>query len=279
MGTDGVGAGQLSGMVRAVMALLELDAVSASYDGQRVLSAVSLAVSSGEFVGLLGPNGAGKSTLLRVACGMHAPDEGRVLLDGAPLASLDRRAVARRVAFVPQRTDLAFPFSVLAVVLMGRAPHLGGYGLEGPEDRAIAEEALREVDAFGLRERPFSALSGGERQRVVLARALCQRAQVLLLDEPAAFLDIRHQVELHELLRSGTRAGRFAVVSAMHDLNLASQACDRVLLLSEGHTAGLGTIDDVLTYARVRETFGVDVYVGVNELTGARYFLPMAGRS
>jgi iron complex transport system ATP-binding protein len=260
------------------VAVLELDGVSASYDGHRVLTSVSLDLQATEFVGLLGPNCDGKSTLLRVACGMHAPDEGRVTLEGAPLDSLDRRAIARRVAFVPQRTELVFPFSVLEVVLMGRAPHLGGYAIEAEEDRAIAEEVLRDVDAHGLRDRAFSTLSGGERQRVVIARALCQRPRVLLLDEPAAFLDIRHQVELHDLLRAGTRAGRFAVVAAMHDLNLAAQSCDRVLLLAAGRTAGLGTIEEVLTYGRVRETFGVDVYVGVNELTGARYFLPMSAR-
>ncbi len=260
------------------MALLELDAVSASYGNQPVLLEVSLALEPGELIGLLGPNGAGKSTLLRVAAGMHEPTRGRVLLEGAALGTYDRRAVARRVAFVPQRTDLAFPFSVLEVVLMGRAPHLGGYGMEAEEDRHIAEEALREVDAWALCDRQFPTLSGGERQRVVIARALCQRARILLLDEPAAFLDIRHQVELHDLLRGGVRAGRFAVVSAMHDLNLAAQSCDRVLLLSGGRTVGLGSVEDVLTYARVKETFGIDVYVGVNELTGARYFLPMTGR-
>ena len=138
--------------------VLELDQVSASYGGQTVLSSVSLDLHVGELVGLLGPNGAGKSTLLRVACGMHEPDAGRVVLDGAPLAALDRRAVARRIAFVPQRTDIAFPFSVLEVVLMGRAPHLGGYAMESDEDRAIAEEALRDVDAYTLRERSFSSL-------------------------------------------------------------------------------------------------------------------------
>jgi len=258
--------------------VLRLEGVSASYDGRRVLSGVSLDLQAGELFGLLGPNGAGKSTLLRVAAGMHDPDEGQVHLEGTALGTLDRRAIARRIAFVPQRTDMAFPFSVLQVVLMGRAPHLGGYAIEGDEDHAIAEEALREVDALALSGRSFMALSGGERQRVVIARALCQRPRVLLLDEPAAFLDIRHQAELHELLRAGSREGRFAVVAAMHDLNLAAQACDRVLLLSEGKTAGLGTVEDVLTYGRVRETFGTDVYVGVNELTGARYFLPMIGR-
>ena len=258
--------------------ILELEGICASYEGRRVLSGVSLDLRAGELFGLLGPNGAGKSTLLRVAAGMHEPDEGRVQLEGTALATLDRRAIARRIAFVPQRTDMAFPFSVMQVVLMGRAPHLGGYAMEDDGDRVIAEDALREVDAWALRDRAFTALSGGERQRVVIARALCQRPRVLLLDEPAAFLDIRHQVELHELLRAGSREGRFAVVAAMHDLNVAAQACDRVLLLSEGRTVGLGTVEEVLTYGRVRDTFGTDVYVGVNELTGTRYFLPMIGR-
>jgi len=255
--------------------MLELDGVVARYDGRRVLHGITLAVRPGELVGLLGPNGAGKSTLLRVAAGLHAPEAGHVRLEDRPLEALGRTEIARRIALVPQRTDLAFPFSVMEVVLMGRAPHLGSYAIESDDDRAVAEDALREMDALDLRDRPFPSLSGGERQRVVIARALCQRAPVLLLDEPAAFLDIRHQVALCARLREGVRAGRYCVVAAMHDLNLAAQTCDRILLLCEGRTAGLGTVDEVLTYALVRATFGVDVYVGVNELTGARYFLPM----
>lgn len=257
---------------------LRVESVHASYGTRKVLDDVRFDLCEKELLGILGPNGAGKSTLLRVAAGLHAPDAGQVTMGTSDLRQLTRREIARTLAFVPQRTDVTFAFSVIEVVLMGRAPHLGSMTIESEADRQLAEAALREVDAWELRDRPFQALSGGERQRVVIARALCQKPKVLLLDEPAAFLDIRHQVELHELLRSGTKSGRFAVVAAMHDLNLAAQVCDRVLLLHLGRVAGLGTVEEVLTYGRVRETFGTDVYVGVNELTGVRYFLPMIGR-
>ncbi|MBI2897726.1 MAG: ABC transporter ATP-binding protein [Deltaproteobacteria bacterium] len=257
---------------------LRVESVHASYGARKVLDGVGFELGERELLGVLGPNGAGKSTLLRVAAGLHAPDAGRVAMGSSTLAGLARREIARKLAFVPQRTEVTFAFTVLEVVLMGRAPHLGSMTIESETDRRIAETALREVDAWELRDRPFPALSGGERQRVVIARALCQEPSILVLDEPAAFLDIRHQVELHELLRSGARSGRFSVVAAMHDLNLAAQVCDRVLLVCGGRVAGLGTVEEVLTYGRVRETFGTDVYVGVNELTGVRYFLPMVGR-
>lgn len=238
---------------------------------------VSLAIASGELVGVIGPNGSGKSTLARLAAGLVHPARGVVRVAGQDTRTAARGALAKSLALVPQRDEAAFAFTAWEVVLMGRAPHLGFFGLERAEDLRIAEEALRACEAWALRGRPFASLSGGEQKRVAIARALAQQTPVLVLDEPTAFLDIHHQVALLDLVVQRVRETRVAALLVVHDLNLAAQYCDRLLLLRGGVPVALGGIADVMTYRRMRETFGVDVYVGVNELTGARYFVPMRG--
>jgi iron complex transport system ATP-binding protein len=238
---------------------------------------VSLAVAPGELVGVIGPNGSGKSTLARLAAGLVHPARGVVCVVGQDTRTAPRGALARSLALVPQRDEAAFAFSAWEVVLMGRAPHLGFFGLERPDDRRIAEDALRACEAWSLRARPFASLSGGEQKRVAIARALAQQTPVLVLDEPTAFLDIHHQVALLDLVAARVRETQMAALLVVHDLNLAAQYCDRLLLLRSGVPVALGGIAEVMTYRRIRETFGVDVYVGVNELTGARYFVPMRG--
>jgi len=243
------------------------------------LNGVDLEAPSGEIRALLGPNGAGKSTLLRVLCGLARPSGGDVQVFGRPIAQWSRLDLARRVAYVPQETPSDLACTVEELVLLGRTPHLGGgLAIERPEDREAAESALRKVDAWALRGRLLSEISGGERQRVVVARAIAQGADILLLDEPAAFLDVRHQVAVYELLAHLAHSEGKAVLTAMHDLNLACAYADSVVLLDRGRSVAAGPPRSALTYARVREVYGADVYVGVNEVTGAPYFLPMAGK-
>jgi iron complex transport system ATP-binding protein len=243
------------------------------------VESIDLEVDAGRVVGVIGPNGSGKSTLVRLAAGLLAPDRGAVVLGGADTRRLSRAEVARRLAVVPQRDEVAFAYRVRDVVRMGRAPHAGWLGLESAADDAICEESLRACDAWSLRDRAFETLSGGEQKRVAIARALAQRTPVLVLDEPAAFLDIHHQIALFDVVVERARAARLAVLVVVHDLNLAAQYCDALLLLRAGREVARGPVDAVMTYRRVRDTFGVDVYVGVNELSGARYFVPMRGRA
>ncbi len=238
---------------------------------------VSLAVDEGELVALLGPNGAGKSTLLRVLSGALAPAEGEVRVFGRPLASYARGDLARVVAVVPQLEEVASGFSVLDVVLMGRAPHQGAWLTPSPADVQIARESLAQCDLGGLEARSTAELSGGEQKRVSIARALAQQPKILLLDEPAAFLDVRHQVALYDLLVGLARGSRLAIVCIMHDLNVAAQYASRVGLMKQGRLVALGTVEEVMTYRRLRETFDVDLYCGVNDVTGARFFVPMRG--
>ncbi len=258
-------------------AALEASEISARYPGATTpaLHHLSLTLSPGEMLATLGPNGAGKSTLLRVLAGVLAPSAGRVLLRGVEIARLDRREIARCVAVVPQNVQVAFGFTVRQVVMMGRSPHQDGLLLADSHDRGVVEQVLERTDLLGLAERPVSSLSGGEQKRVAIARALAQQPQILLLDEATAHLDIRHAVTLHALIRREVQQRKLACLAIMHDLNEAAQNADRVLLLDQGRVRALGRVDEVMTYRLLRETFGVDLYVGVNEVDGTRYFVPM----
>jgi iron complex transport system ATP-binding protein len=255
---------------------LDLAGVSFAYDSEPVLSGVDLAVESGRFFGLLGPNGSGKTTLLQLLSGAIRAGSGSVKISGREMGAWDRRELARQVAVVPQRFDLAFPFTVQEVVMLGRVPHRGPLALDRAEDLQVAREAMRAVEVEHLAGRRMHELSGGEFKRVVVAKALAQRPRILLLDEPAAHLDIRHQVSLYELIEDIRRRTGFTVVSAMHDLNLAAAYCDRVALLSQKKIARTGSVEEVMTYRNLRDVFGTEIYVGVNELTGHRLFTPMA---
>jgi iron complex transport system ATP-binding protein len=249
--------------------------VTFTYGREPVLSDVSLAVRPGEMLGVIGPNGSGKSTLLRLLSGVLEPTAGEILVHGRRLPDYVRRDLARQVAVVPQDTVIEFPFSVTEVVLMGRSPHLGGFAFEGDRDVAAARDAMARTGVVHLADRSIHALSGGERQRVVLARALAQDTPILLLDEPGAFLDIRHEVEIYDLLRDLQGDGK-SIITVLHDLNLAALYCERVALLQRGRLFRLGTPAEVITYAALTEVYETEVYVDLNDITGAVNVLPLS---
>lgn len=245
------------------MAAVVVDAVSAKHGGKPVLVDVRLALEPGTLTVLLGPNGAGKSTLLRVVAGLRSPHAGDVQLQGERVADLSRRALARKVAFVPQRHELPAGFTVREVVLMGRAPHQEGWLESSDGDLAIVEEALGFCELTSFSGRRLETLSGGELQRVHLARALAQQAPVLLLDEAASNLDIRHSRACHELVRRLVRDRGLTCLAAMHDLSAASAYADRVALLAEGRILAEGPVERVMTPPLLEQTFGVPVAVQV----------------
>ena len=222
---------------------------------------VSMAVERGAVVGLLGPNGSGKTTLLRVLAGMLAPTEGQVTLDGAGIGSLARRALARRIAVVPQETHLAFDYSVGEVALMGRYPHLGPFELEGPRDLSIARDALAATGTVHLEQRSFATLSGGEKQRVVIASALSQQADILLLDEPTASLDLGYQLEISALVARLNRERGLTVVVATHDLNFAAGLCRSLVLLKSGSVLAAGPTEETLNAESIRALYDVEASV------------------
>ncbi len=238
-------------------AALEARGLTFAWNGQPVVRGVSLAAGHGEVLGILGPNGAGKSTLLRLLAGGLRPGSGEVHLMSAPIQSLPHAERAKRVAFVPQESRPVFDLPVMSLVLLGRAPHLGLLGVEGPRDREIAREALAFTDTDALAERPFSRLSSGEKQRVMLARALAQQTPVVLLDEPTAFLDLGHQHQTYELLSRLRRERGVTLVIASHDLNLAARHCDRLILMTGGAVVAEGEPASVLTPDRIARTYGV----------------------
>jgi iron complex transport system ATP-binding protein len=259
---------------------LRLRDVSATYarDGGLCLEEIDVVLRAGELVCVLGPNGAGKTTLLRVAAGLLAPARGEVLLSGAPIASRSRVEIARELAVVEQVQEMAMGFSVHEVVMMGRAPHQGPWMHASSEDRRIVDDALRRCDLVLFAARPAHALSGGEQKRVAIARALAQEPRVLLLDEPGAFLDVRHQLELYELLADEVKRRGLACLVVMHDLNVAAQFADRVVLMKEGRVVASGLVAEVMTDETLRSTFDADLYCGIHESAGMRFFLPIRTR-
>ena len=257
--------------------LLEAASLSFAYDGAPAdaVSGVTLSVGEREHVGIVGPNGAGKSTLLKLLAGILRPRAGEVRLRGAPLGAWRRLALAREMAFVPQSAPPDVAFTALEVALAGRFPHVGYFGREGEKDVERARAALARVDATQLASRRFTELSGGEQARVLVARALAQEPRVLLLDEPTAFLDVGHRLDLYDRLREENRERALTVVVVTHDLNLAAEYCDRLLLVSEGVIVAEGPPRDVLTSARVSEVYRCRVSVDVNPATGAPRVTPL----
>lgn len=245
-----------------------------------------MSVPEGGFVGILGPNGAGKTTLLRTLAGALRPASGSVVLDGQDLARVPRGLLARRMAVVPQETQLAFDYSVLEIVLMGRYPHLGAFEIEGPADFAIARESLAATGTAGLEDRVFATLSGGEKQRVILAAALAQvstqaegrdhAAGILLLDEPTAALDLAYQLGLAALLRGLQERLPVAIVVSTHDLNFAAGLCRTLVLLRNGEVLAAGATEDVLTADRIRALYGVEAEVSRHPRTGRLVVIPIS---
>jgi iron complex transport system ATP-binding protein len=262
--------------------MVELDGVTAGYGGYReagtapALEGVNLSVRAGEVAALLGPNGAGKSTLLRVAAGLLPAQAGIARIGGKDVRAIERRLAAREVALVPQTEEAAAGFRVREVVAMGRAPHQSGWMRERAEDRAAVDEAMERCDLGGVADRLVETLSGGEQRRVAVARALAARPRVLLLDEPGAFLDVRHRLEQNALLVELSRRDGLACVVSMHDLDAAANVADVVVLLREGRVVAAGPPGDVMTPELLRATFDAEVDVGVHAASGRRYFVALA---
>jgi iron complex transport system ATP-binding protein len=244
-------------------------------DGGGALEGIDLEVRTGGRLALVGPNGAGKTTVLRLLAGQIAPSRGTVRIENLNPATADRRELAKRVAVVSAQALVGFPYSVEEVVLMGRAPHVDGFRLESGRDLEVAEQSMAAMDVSQLAHRVFDSLSSGEKQRVAVARALAQEPKVLLLDEPGAFLDIRHQVDLYDLLSERAKTEGLTVISVLHDLNLAALYFDTVAMVAGGTIYAQGAADDVITYANVRAVFETDVYVDRNDLTGKLNVLPL----
>lgn len=233
-----------------------------SFDKKPMLNNINLSFKKGEFVALIGANGAGKSTLLQLLLGLLKAQSGQVLLHGENIHLMQRREIAKQLAFVPQSIELPYAFTVQQLVAMGRNPYLGAFDLESVQDKKLIDEAMLLTDIFHLQNRSVNTLSGGEKQRVIIARAIAQQSPTILLDEPIANLDICHQLETLQLIQSLTEAGKTAI-TALHDLNLAARYCDRLLLIGK-HQNGTtfiltdGTPEQVLTRENLQQQFSIE---------------------
>ena len=255
--------------------LIEFDGVTFAYpqpewrrEGGFSLAGVSFAIAEGEVFGVIGPNSAGKTTLLRLLTRVVAAGTGEVRLDGRPIRQLEHAELARQIAVVPQDAPRPFPFSVEQLVLMGRYPHAPGRFFESDGDRALATAAMEATGVLHLAALPLEQLSGGERQRAMLARALAQQPRLLVLDEPTSHLDLRYQAETAALLQHLNAERGMTVLLVSHDLNLAAEVCDRLLLLGGGRVARVGPPGAVLQREVLESVFGCAVVVDVNPKSG-----------
>ena len=248
---------------------LHADHLSCGYGPRLVLRDVSFDLYRGEMLGVIGPNGSGKSTLIRALTRILPLESGKVSLYEQDITSLALKKLAQTVAVIPQQAEIPFKFSALDIVLMGRTPHLGRFQRESIHDRTIALEAMARTDSLQFQDRPLHELSGGERQRVIIARALAQQPTVLLLDEPTSYLDLNHQIEVFDLLEHLCATDHLAVLCVSHDLNLAAEYCNRLMMINEGRVFATGVPDDILTARYIKDVFDASVTVIRSPHTGA----------
>jgi len=247
---------------------LEMQDVSLGYNHQPVLEGMNFKVVPGEMVGLIGPNGSGKSTVIKALSRVIAPAAGRILIGGRPIASIPRRELACLVGVVPQLPLLPSTFTAFEIVLMGRNPHLGLFQSESQRDWEMARQAMAKTATTELADRYVNELSGGEIQCLLIARVLVQETKAILLDEPTANLDIGRQVEVLDLIKRLCVEEKLAVLGAVHDLNLAAQYCDRLLLIDEGGIHAQGTPQEVITEANIRQVYGAGNCVYTHPVNG-----------
>ncbi len=258
--------------------LWRLSGVRFGFNGSPVLDEINLELKSGHCYGILGPNGSGKTTLLDLMAGLLHPSEGRIDFLGQPLRDWPKKHLARQLALVPQDFMVRFGYPVREVVEMGLHPHLHRFASPSGDEQDLIDQALELTGISHLANRPVTRLSGGEKQRVAVARALAQKPQVLLLDEATSNLDIHHSLEILHLIRSRFENQGLQVVSVMHDLNLASFFCDRLIFLKRGKIICQGPTDEVLTPENIAEVYGVEAEVRPNAFTNCRqvsFRLPM----
>jgi iron complex transport system ATP-binding protein len=244
-----------------MIAAVDVVNLSLAYGKMAVLNDVSFAVNRGEFFVVIGPNGSGKTSLIKTIAGIEKPRNGRIDILGRPLQDYGRKALARKVALVPQTAPVDFPFTVAQTVLMGRAPHLGLLGLESESDVRIAGQAMELAGVTDLAGRRMECLSGGERQRAFVARAICQSSEIILLDEPTASLDLAYQARLMDLMEALKNDLGATIVMVSHDVNLAALYADRLLLLKDGRIMSQGRPADVLTYETLEKVYGCTLLV------------------
>jgi iron complex transport system ATP-binding protein len=258
------------------MVVLNINNVDCYYDSVKIVENVSFSVKTGSFVGILGPNGSGKTTLLKSISRILKPKKGAIMLEDQDIYTLKPVDLAKRLSVVSQGTVIAFSFTALDVVLMGRSPHLSRFASESEKDVEIAKRCMAYTGTLNLADRLITELSGGERQRVIIAKALAQEPQILLLDEPTTHLDVSNQFEIMSILRQLCNENKLLVVGVFHDFNLAANYCDSLILLKDGKIVDAGKSEKVLTPQNIKTIFGIETLVKENPITKSVYVLPVS---
>jgi len=259
--------------------MIKLETVSLAYNGNIVVRDLTFQVMPGVMVGLIGPNGCGKTSIIRALSRIIATCSGRILLDGKDISHIPRGELARLLGVVPQNPSLPDTFTAFEIVLMGRTPHLGLFQYEGQRDLAIVWWAMERTATHTLARRRMNELSGGERQRVTIARVLAQEPRAILLDEPTANLDIGHQTEILDLIKNLCQENNLTVLMALHDLNLAAQYCDRLILLNNQQVHAEGTPKEVISPTNIKAVYGVESCVYTHPANDRPVVLLNAGHS
>lgn len=254
--------------------LLKIADLSFSYESSIILDNVTFEIKSGEFLGVMGPNGSGKTTLLRCISNVLSPRAGTVLIDSRDIHKLSRKDIAREIGVVPQTSKIDFAFTVSELVLMGRTPYINRFESYSVHDFKFVEKAMKLTNIQHLSERTFDELSGGEKQRVIIARALAQEPKILLLDEPTVHLDIGYQFEILNLVKNLCEQESIVVISVFHDLNLAGQYSDKLILLNEGKIVSMGLQDEVLTSENIQRIYHIETIVKNHPITNVPYVVP-----
>ncbi len=258
--------------------IIRIENLNFSYNSQTVLHDINMEIQKSEFVGIIGPNGVGKSTLIKLIAGLLHTDNGDIFIKKRKIQNYQRKELARLSGYVPQTVDISFTFSVQEIVTMGRYPHLEGLMQNDIRAAASITEAMDRMELSTLKERQFSTLSGGEKQRTIIASALAQQADILLLDEPTSALDLKHQVQIGQILKKLSVEQRKTIVLVTHDVNLAAQFCTKLFLMHEGKIIARGKPDEVLRFPIIQKVYGVNVYIDINPFTKSLYILPYETR-
>lgn len=253
--------------------MIQINNVSFSFEHE-VLKNININIEKGEFYTILGPNGSGKTTLLRILSKSLDMEKGQIFIDENELSQIRSKTLAKKMAVVPQSTEIEFDFSVQDIVLMGRTPHISRFSSESEKDMSIAMNAMKITNTWELRNKSINALSGGERQRVVVARAIAQETGIILLDEPISHLDIHHQIEIMNQIKQLNENKNTTIIAVLHDLNLAAAYSDHMILMHDCRVYKQGTPEEVLTEDIIKQVYGLEVYITQNPKTGKTFIMP-----
>ncbi len=255
------------------MNIIEVENLGFDFAQKTILQKLSFNIKKGTFLGIIGPNGAGKTTLLNLLCGLLKPKTGSIKIDSKPVKSYQIKELAQKIAVVRQEFVPVFDFSVTEIVTMARTPYLSSFAFPSENDEKIINEALELTDATQFKDRLLGSLSGGERQRVFIARAIAQDTPILLLDEPTSFLDMKHQVGIYDLLKEVQISKNKTIAAVTHDINLAAQYCDELLILSPHNNYIYGLPNDILNPELISKVFGIQVITG--KISDKDFFIPL----